>query len=182
MNIHQLQIVFDPAEDRALFRVSTTAGDEFRVFLTRRFVKLLWPHLQKGLESKVAVKAAAPEARREVLAFEHDRAIRETDFSKPFAEGGSDAAGGGAPRNFPLGDKPFVATQGQLRMESAGVHKLTLNPAQGRGLEIGLDDRLMHSFCRLLQSAVRTAEWDLELAAQPPAQPEEALPAGQLLN
>ncbi|HEY4375282.1 MAG TPA: hypothetical protein VGN52_25385 [Burkholderiales bacterium] len=177
MNIHQLQVAFDAAEDRVLFRLSTTAGDEFRVFLTRRFVKLLWPHLLHGLESKVAVTTAAPEARREVLAFEHDRAIREADFSKPFAEARTEA-----PRNFPLGDKPFVAAQGNVRVERAGAYKLTLNPAQGRGVEIGLDDRLMHSFCRLLESAVRTAEWDLELSGRVPEAGAEAVPAAHLLN
>jgi hypothetical protein len=179
MNIHQLQIVFDAAEDRVLFRVSTTGGDEFRISLTRRFVKLLWPHLRRGLENQVAMKAPVPEARREVLAFEHERAIRETDFSRPFTE-----AAGDAPRNFPLGDQPFVAVQGQVRLESAGLYKLTLNPAQGQGLEIGLDDRLMHSFCGLLEAAARSAEWDLDLPAQPqPQSPAEAAaPARHLLN
>jgi len=177
MNIHQLQLAFDAAEDRVLLRVSTTAGEEFRIYLTRRFVKLLWPYLQRSLESAVAVKAPAPEARREVLAFEHDRAIRESDFSRPFAE-----ASGEAPRSFPLGDKPFVATQGQMRVDAPGAYKLILNPAQGRGLEIGLDDRLMHSFCRLLDTAVRGAEWDLGLLDQPQPQAEETAPARHLLN
>lgn len=177
MNIHQLQVAFDAAEDRVLFRLSTTAGDEYRVFLTRRFVKLLWPHLQRGLESKVAVTTPAPEARREVLAFEHDRAIREADFSRPFAEARTET-----PRNFPLGDKPIVATQGNLRMERTGAYKLTLNPAQGRGVEIGLDDRLMHSFCRLLEAAVRTAQWDIELPGHAPEAAAEAVPAAHLLN
>jgi len=177
MNIHQLQLAFDAAEDRVLLRVSTTAGEEFRIYLTRRFVKLLWPYMQRSLESAVAVKAPVPEARREVLAFEHDKAIRESDFSRPFAE-----ASGAAPRSFPLGDKPFVATQGQMRIDAPGAYKLILNPAQGRGLEIGLDDRLMHSFCRLLDSAVRGAEWDLGLLDQPQSPAEAAAPARHLLN
>lgn len=186
MKIHQLQLAFDAAEDRVLFRLSTTSHDEFRVYLTRRFVRLLWPHLQRSLENKVAIKAPAPETRREVLAFEQDKAIRETDFSKPFAEAAAEA-----PHNFPLGDKPFVATHGQVRTEAAGSYKLILNPAKGQGVEIGLDDRLMHSFCRLLESAVRGAEWDLVLGgAPPPALPREddeeesaqAVPTSHLLN
>ncbi len=55
MNIHQLQLAFDAAEDRLLFRLSTTAGEEFRVFLTRRFVKMLWPHLVRTMDAGVAV-------------------------------------------------------------------------------------------------------------------------------
>ena len=179
MNIHQLQLAFDAAEDRVLFRVSTTQQEEFRIFLTRRFVKMLWPHLLRALENKVAVKAPAVEARREVLAYEHDKALRETDFSQPFGGSGAPAA-----HIFPLGETPFVVTQGQLRAEAAGNYKLVLNPASGQGLEIGLDDRLMHSFCRLLEAAARAAEWDLPFLAEPQAAPENEAraPARHLLN
>jgi hypothetical protein len=179
MNIHQLQLAFDAAEDRVLFRVSTTQQEEFRVYLTRRFVKMLWPHLVRALENTVVAKAPAPEARREVLAFEQDKALRETDFSQPFAEGQTEA-----PRRFPLGETPFVVTQGQLRLEAAGGYKLVLNPASGPGLEIGLNGRLLHSFSTLLEAAARKAEWDLPFLAQPQAPPEAPpqAPARHLLN
>ena len=61
-----------------------------------------------------------------------------------------------------------------------GVFKLALNPANGQGIEIGLDDRLMHSLCRLIEQAARNAEWDLpyfapvqstQAAAQAPDSP-----------
>ena len=182
MKIHQLQIAFDAAEDRLLFRVSTTVAEEFRIYLTRRFVKMLWPHLLRNLESKVAIKAPVPEVRREVLAFEHEKAVRETDFSQPFAEPAASA-----PHQFPLGEQPFVAVHGQLRVEGAGIYKLALNPGSGQGLEIGLDDRLMHSFCKLLETAARNAEWELSFFPPPVAAPREegaaaAAPARHLLN
>jgi hypothetical protein len=167
MNIHQLQLAFDAAEDRLLLRLSTTAGEEFRVFLTRRFVKMLWPHLLRTLEAGVVVKAPAAEVRREVLAFEREKAVRETDFSQPFA------APGAAPHQFPLGETPFVAIHGQLRVEAKGAYKLVLNPGDGRGVEIGLDERLMHSFCKLLESAARAGEWDLAFFPPPAAQARE---------
>jgi hypothetical protein len=179
MNIHQLQIAFDATEDRLLLRVSTTAQEEFRIFLTRRFIRILWPHLLQKLESKVAIKAPAPEARREVLAFEHEKAVRETDFSKPFSEPAP-----ATPRLFPLGEAPFVAVHGQLRMESAGAYKLILNPAKGQGIEIGLDDRLMHSFCQLVETAARNADWDLGFFPSAAVTPEEAVAArpARMLN
>ena len=165
MTIHQLQVAFDAAEDRLLLRLTTTAGEEFRVFLTRRFVKALWPMLVKTIESKVAVKAPVVEARREVLAFEHEKAVRETDFKTPFQEPLAEA-----PRNFPLGAAPYVAALGNVRLDH-GTFKLALNPAEGQGIEIGLDDRLMHSLCRLIEQAARSAEWDLPYfaAARAPA-------------
>ncbi len=182
MTIHQLQVAFDAAEDRLLLRVTTTAQEEFRVFLTRRFVKGLWPLLVNMIASKVAVKAPVAEARREVMAFEHEKAVRETDFKTPFQEPPKEA-----PRRMPLGNAPYLATQGQVRLVD-GVFKLALNPAQGQGIEIGLDDRLMHSMCRLIEQAARNAEWDLpqfapvQSASTGEAPAQDATPAKRLLN
>lgn len=182
LSIHQLQVAFDAAEDRLLFRVTTTAQEEFRVFLTRRFVKGLWPLLVNTIAAKVAVKAPVVEARHEVMAFEHEKAVRETDFKTPFQEPPKEA-----PRRMPLGDAPYLATQGQVRLVD-GTFKLTLNPAQGQGIEIGLDDRLMHSMCRLIEQAARNAEWDLpqfapvQSASASDGSPQGAAPPKRLLN
>lgn len=173
MQIHQLQITFDPAEDRLRMRLSTTTGDEFRLFLTRRFVRLLWPELARTTEATVAIKSPTPVARREVVAFEREKALAASDFKTPFEE--PDRA---APRRFPLGEAPFLATRAQVKVERPGAYRLTLDPQSGRGIELGLDDRLMHSFCQLILSAVRGADWDLpSLAGGPqPHQPPGSVP------
>ena len=174
MTIHQMQVAFDAAEDRLLLRFSTKAGEEFRLFLTRRFVRLLWPELTRALELAVAIKAPAADARRELVAFEHEKAVRESDFSRGF-----DEPAPAAPRRFPLGEAPYNAVNGRVRAEGPGKFCLTLNPAKGAGIELAVDDRLMHSLCRLIESAARKAEWDLPMfandtgpaTAQTPAQP-----------
>jgi hypothetical protein len=155
MTLHQIQVVFDTAEDRLLVRISTTDQQEFRAWLTRRFVKLVWPHLIRSLESTVAIKAPLPEARQAVMGFEHQKAVQETDFSKPFEN--ADA------RNLPLGQAPFLVTQGNVQRDANGNHKITFNPPQGQGMEMAFDDRLMHSFCKLVQQAVAQAQWDMQL-------------------
>lgn len=170
MNIHQLQVSFDAAEDRLRMRLSTTAGEEFRLFMTRRFVRLLWPELIKTFETSAAVKVPQPVARREVVAFEREKALAETDFKTPFREPVA-----AAPRRFPLGQAPFVATRARVKIERPGAYRLTLDPQTGRGIELGLDDRLMHSLCRLIESAVRSADWDLpQFAANQAATAESA--------
>jgi len=172
MQIHQLQISFDPAEDRLRLRLTTTAGEEFRLFMTRRFLRLLWPELTKTAEASAAVKSPTPVARREVAAFEREKALAESDFKTPFQEPSAHA-----PRRFPLGETPFVATRAQVTIERPGAYRLTLDPQVGRGIELGFDDRLMHSFCRLIESAVRGADWDLPmLAASQAAAPESEAP------
>ena len=50
MKLHQLKIDFNAEQDRLLMLVSTDDGAVVRMWLTRRFVKLLWPLLVKLAE------------------------------------------------------------------------------------------------------------------------------------
>ena len=50
MKLHQLKIDFNAEQDRLLMLVSTDDGAEVRMWITRRFVKLLWPLLVKLAE------------------------------------------------------------------------------------------------------------------------------------
>ena len=45
MQIRQLQVACDHLQDRLLLRVATQADEEVRIWLTRRFLRDLWPHL-----------------------------------------------------------------------------------------------------------------------------------------
>tara|TARA_Y100001960_G_scaffold316032_1_gene382398 strand:- start:381 stop:1079 length:699 start_codon:yes stop_codon:yes gene_type:complete len=48
--LHQLTLTFDPIEDRILLRIGTAENTEYRLWLTRRFVKVLWKALMKNLD------------------------------------------------------------------------------------------------------------------------------------
>ena len=50
MRLHQLKVDYDAEQDRLLMQVATSEGVEVRLWLTRRFVKLLWPLLVKLAE------------------------------------------------------------------------------------------------------------------------------------
>jgi hypothetical protein len=165
MQIHQLQVLFDPAEDRLRIRLSTTAGEEFRLFLTRRFVRLLWPEIHKVVTASTIARVPAAVVPDEVVAFEREKALATTDFKTPYQEPQAEV-----PRRFPLGETPFLATRGRIRQDRPGLYRLTLDPQSGPGIELALDDRLMHSFIRLLDSAVQGADWNLDAASGPPAQ------------
>lgn len=176
MQIHQLQVVFDPAEDRLLLRVSTTDGQEIRAHLTRRFLRLLWPELMRVADAGVALRA--PAARREVLAFEREKALAQTDFSRPFEHAA------GTPRSYPLGEAPFLAARARVQAVGPGAYRVSIDPQAGRGIEIALDDRLLHSLLRLVESATRAADWNLTLAAiaPPPESGAGAAQGARLLN
>jgi hypothetical protein len=156
MAIHQIQIRFDDQQDRLLMRVSTTDECEFRFWLTRRFVKQLWGMLLKMVEwDKVVQQQFDAAMRQTVLEIQHEGYAQQGDFSRDYEE---------SPRRFPLGETPVLLCSGKGVRRDSGLQVLSLYPAQGQGLDMTLDARLLHIFAKLLRDAVARASWDINLA------------------
>jgi hypothetical protein len=166
-SIHQINLSYDGLEDRALLRLSTTARAEFRFWLTRRFVRALWPALVGALrpESESATATTA-EARDLVLSFQHEAALGEGDFATPYHR---DAV------EFPLGEAPLLLGRASIRRTADGRPMLKLLPADGRGIEVALGPVLLHSLCELVRDVAQKAGWGLELEIARPA----TAPSGQ---
>ncbi|MCB1748802.1 MAG: hypothetical protein H6977_15700 [Gammaproteobacteria bacterium] len=157
--IEQVQITFVPAEDRLLLRVSSGAAEEFRFWLTRRFVVALRPQLTRRLSGQDHIRVqASSDARRELLDFERQRAVSTADFKTPFKA---------SPRSFPLGEQPILLTRFTLRPRDDGAIALTLAPEQGAGIDLALTPALVHSVLALLDTALDSADWQLGDAAAP---------------
>lgn len=155
--------------------ISTSDGAEVRAWLTRRFVKLLWPLLVKlAEESSPRIAAQAnPEARKALLGMEHEEAVTRADFSKPYEQ---------APRSTPLGETPLLLARIQTARDRSGQPVVALNPSNGQGISLTLDAVLLHSFCRLLQGAVKKSDWDMEVRLPSGAAPAEEQQAPRTLN
>jgi hypothetical protein len=156
MRLHQLKIDYVPEQDRLLMMVSAIDAIEVRMWLTRRFVKLLWPLLVKlAEEGSPRIRTQAnPEARKALLGLEHEQAMQKADFSKPYDE---------SARAMPLGEAPLLLARIQTGHDPNGQPVLALHPLEGQGLTLTLDPVLLHSVCRLLQAAVKKSDWDMEL-------------------
>lgn len=156
--IEQIQIKFDPIQDRLLMRVAGGNQLEFRFWLTRRFVKLMWPALDTAMtQSPLAQTQASPVAKKEVLAFEHEKAVSNSDFKTPYKE---------TPRTLPLGDEPVLLAKMQLRRDANGATTMSLGPESGPGIDLGLNTGLLHSLAELIRNGVDLAGWELgEIAA-----------------
>ncbi|MBF0401625.1 MAG: hypothetical protein HQL80_09340 [Magnetococcales bacterium] len=155
--IHQIHLLFVPEEDRLLLRINTQSRTEFRFWLTRRFVKRLWPGLRQALEvsSGLQGKAAVdPLARAAVLDFMHQQAVAQTDFSTRF-----DAVA----RETPLGPLPVLVTRARIEPREQGGHMVSFHPQESYGIELAMAPKLLHSFCELLTDAVGKADWDLSM-------------------
>lgn len=147
--LHQIQFRYDPHEDRTLLRLTTTTRHEFRFWVTRRYAKLLWAGLTGSAARGTAVTPALREA---VLAFEQEAAIAHGDFKTRFDD---------ADTCTPLGDAPVLLARLKCMRRDENITLLAMHPLQGQGIEIRLDQTLLHSMLKLLAEAAQSAEWDL---------------------
>lgn len=166
MRLHQLKLEYHAEHDRLLFRVSTDDGKEVQLWLTRRCVKLLWPALLQMVQAspQVAVQPDA-EARAALLEFRHEQALSKADFKTPYQE---------AARERPLGPEPVLVARIQWKRDENGNQVLSLLPLSGQGINLALDENLLHSFCKLVQNSVAKSDWDFSLNL-----PQAAAPAAE---
>ena len=155
MRLHQLKLEFNPEQDRLVLHVLTDDGAEILLWLTRRCVRLLWGELVKMLQASptVQLQGITPEARNALVGMQHEKALQGADFSKPYEQA----------RQRPLGADPILVGRIQTGRDANAQNVLTLLPMKGQGVNIALDERLLHSFCKLLQNVVTRAEWDMIL-------------------
>ena len=157
VKLQQLKVDYNAEQDRLLMLIAASDAVELRMWLTRRFVKLLWPLLVKlAEEASPRIRTQAnPEARKALLGIEHQQAVQKADFSKAYEASKS--------RNMPLGEEPLLLGRIQTGHDRKGQPVLAMHPAECQGVTLTLDAVLLHSVCRLLQAAVKKSGWDMEL-------------------
>jgi hypothetical protein len=145
-SIYQMNVTYSPEEDRLLLRITTQKGVEFRVWLTRRYCTLLMGVLEKeiGKRGGMPVVASTPETRQ---------MFREGAMDKPFDDKGA--------RQHPLGEDGILA-YGISTLEKPGdVLGLELQPQNGQGVTINLNQSLLFMFHNLLTQGIDRANWRL---------------------
>lgn len=131
----------------------------YKMWLTRRYVKLLYPILQQLIASDEKSRVQKrEEAQRVEEAFEREQAMREAGMQ---AE---------APKRFattiqkePLGPKPILLSRIEIKPVEDNLGILCLYPQEGSGFEIGIDSLIAQSLCKLLAEVETKAEWALGL-------------------
>ncbi|MBI1891749.1 MAG: hypothetical protein HYS18_13960 [Burkholderiales bacterium] len=182
MDLHQLQVTYQTNEDRVLLRVSFRAEDgtleEIRAWLTRRIVKSLWPGILRSLDSLVKMtQPQAAHASSEILSMEYQASVTEIK-----ASGNFDIPFEAAADRYPMGEAPILISSFKFQVDTQEPVRIAFSGAEDEKLEIGFTQKAMHGFCKLLQEAVRNAEWDLTLQMPSFAQ-QEAMPSPRrLLN
>jgi hypothetical protein len=152
--LHQINLGYSPEEDRMLLRINTTGKTEYRLWLTRRYVRLLWNLLTKSVERLPDVRAqAAPETRQAVKSFQREEARQAADYSKDYED---------SETKRPLGEAASLLTGVRATPGAKGT-QLTLQTKDGRAINLTLEKKLLYSLCDLLISSTTQAKWDLNL-------------------
>lgn len=161
--MHQMQLSYVPTEDRILFRMNTKARQEFRFWMTRRYVSILWKSLAK-LISDPEEKLAIEEKKRQETPkdpliestkkeIEHQEIISKSDFETQYQES----------TYLPLGEDPALLFSVGVKPNPSGPPLLCMHPEKGQGVEMALNDQILHSLCKLIIDTSNKAGWQLEL-------------------
>lgn len=150
----QIQVRYIPEEDRVLMRMNTVAGEEFRFWLTRRYLLRMWPVLQEALlSSPTARRQKDFSAQQAVVAFEQEKARSKAEFNSAFRE----------TDKLPLGKDPLLVVQSGFRhLEDGSAFLVSLKNPQMEGIELTLTSDLLHLLCKMLDEAVQQySDWDM---------------------
>lgn len=157
MSVRQLQVANDSVQDRLVLRIATEGNEEIRIFLTRRFLREIWPHLRRALLEQLDAPppfAAHGEAGGEPASFEP--AFREDN-----------------PR-YPLGSKPLLASEATFEKTGEEQLRVSFREARERSFSLNLNPELLQALCAMLRAAAEQAHWDLALDYDMPAPPHHA--------
>lgn len=151
--LEQFSASYDAEQDRLMLRIRSSDDAEFRFWVTRRYLALLWPLLMKMADDFSARKTTDPLTRNTLAELAHGEAVGKADFASQYREGSQ----------FPLGEEPILLARITVKPLQGNTQTLTLLPNQGQGINLDLDERLVHVLARLLQQAALAAEWGLTL-------------------
>ena len=148
----QVQVRYIQEEDRILMRMNTLAEEEYRFWLTHRFLVRLWPVLQDALMSSPTVKQHSDiHSRQAIMAFEHEQAQSKAQFNNPFREADK----------LPLGKDPLLVSKAGFRHQANGALQLSLKNVVDEGVDLTLTHDLLHLLCKLLDDAAQQSEWKM---------------------
>ncbi len=159
--MHQIQMSYISSEDRVLFRLNTKNRQEFRFWMTRRYTAILWKTLARVVnEAGKSAKAISPAPVQDELAksaeqeIKHNEVVSQGDFDTAYLESSY----------LPLGDAPTLLFSVAIKPGPSSRAMLCLHPEKGEGIELALNEQILHSLCKLIIDTSQKAQWNLDLS------------------
>ena len=127
-------------------RMNTKQGDEFRVWLTRRFSGLLVSLLVREIDKLGGVSSLASTDETRSL---FKQGAMEQRYEEEKAS------------EFPLGEDGILAYKINYKVAANANMMLEILPENGRGITLNLNKSLLFMFYNLLTQACSQADWRL---------------------
>lgn len=153
--LHQLNIRFDSLEDRLTLGIMTNDGNEFLLWLTRRYTKLLLEILDKLANpnrSKEAPSEQTAEIKKAVMIFQRDAALADLESAAEFESGEAE---------HPLGETPLLVSRIQFKKRPPKEVLFSFGLPDGRDISINLNEELLLALMKVVEDGAKKAEWDL---------------------
>lgn len=181
MRIHQMSVSYQAEQDRILVRINTTAGEEMRLWLTRRMMAGLWPLLARLVTEQLlklepagaSLAGADPQLKKMLADFRKEEFLQQADFATPYKD---------AAARLPLGEEPLLVTDVDATPLPAGAVRLAFSERlpgareQSRSFQVELAPRLMQGFMHLLEQSLAKSGWREPFA---PSVPDAGADEGQ---
>ncbi len=153
--LHQMQLAYVAEEDRILLRMNTRSRQEFRFWITRRYTDLLWRTVTQVVQQREPEVAPIQDELKKatVIQEKHEKAVESSDFETAYQESSY----------LPLGEAPALLFRAGIKPDAEGRALLCMHPKSGQGIELAMNDQIVHSLCKLLLEATRKANWQLNL-------------------
>ncbi len=144
--LHQINMQYSNTEDRILLRTSTENNEEYLIWLTRRYTKLLIDVFEKEIERRGGTTTIS--SQKETKQF-----FKEGAFEKPYVEE--------TPKTHPLGEEGVLAFGIKTATDEQGNFVLIIQSESGKGITYNLNDSLLYMVYSLLMQSSDRAEWKL---------------------
>jgi hypothetical protein len=165
MDIHQMQMSYDPRADRLLWNVRTRAGEMFAIWLTRRMaLRLRSPFerlvTQTAMPQVPAARATVvPEAQALMSEMARQKPLQSTSFQAPFDS---------KAQSRPLGPEPLLPDNIDLTPTPQAAGRglmIRVRETGGRSMQLQLNDELAMGLMRLFEQALKASEWNTPVVA-----------------
>ena len=144
--LHQINIKYIDKEDRLLMRATTKNGDEYRVWLTRRYSGLLMDIINKGMNERGGMTSLGSTPQTTDM-------IKDGALEKPFESN---------VKNYPLGENGILGFGIKTNITEDKILNLQLLPENGQGITLNLNDALIYMFHNLLSQGIARADWNFK--------------------
>jgi hypothetical protein len=147
-NLQQINITYNPIEDRMLFKLRAGNNQEYRLWFTRRFTRILMKLLLEKMNTFGGADSIA-------VSNDTQQDIKNGALSKKYV----------VPEvpEYPLGESGIIPSKMNVsELKNGGIVVQFSNNAN-KGMKLNMDKKMLFMVHNLLVQCITKAEWNLEL-------------------